>query len=160
MCCLLSLTNLIVRCLLLTLFFLFGWSVWLAAIDRTVFVPAKAALWNISMVCVVPSPTANFWCSVNASADATISFLCFSALLTRSVEVKKLVLRAFAIYAVFHWGACWWWSVHGDQHPAAMAIAYPISITISLVAMLYWGWLYPPFENYQGVRMMPWGECS
>jgi len=124
---------------LLTVFFLLGAFGPLPSIILFVFMPGG----TVEFFNGQSSPTANFWCSANASADATISFLCFSALLTRSVEVKKLVLRAFAIYAVFHWGAFWWWSMHGDPHPAAIAIGYPISITISLAAMIYWGWFYP-----------------
>jgi hypothetical protein len=92
-----------------------------------------------------PSATAAFWCSTNAAADATIAFLCWNALLTTRVEIKVLVLRAFAIYAVFHWGAFWYWSDHGDNpHPALLLSVYPFAILTSLVACLWWGFLHPP----------------
>jgi hypothetical protein len=96
--------------------------------------------------------TSLFWCSTNAAADATISYLCFSALFTRHVEIHKLVLRAFAVYAIFHWGSFWWWSVHGKEHPLYLEIGYPVSIGISLAAMVYWTVLKPPaeWERYDG----------
>ena len=130
---------------MLRIFFLFGAIGPLPSIILYVFFPSG----TVEYFNGKPSSTANFWCSVNGSADATISFLCLSALLTDNVEIKKLVLRAFAIYAVFHWGAFWWWSSHGEHpHPLAMVIGYPISIAISLAAMLWWSFLRPPRGQY------------
>jgi hypothetical protein len=63
------------------------------------------------------------------------------------VEVKQVVLRAFGVYAVSHWGAFWWWSNHGDRHPDALANGYPVSIGMSLAASIWWGWIDPPKGN-------------
>jgi len=128
---------------LLNIFFLFGAIGPLPSIVLFVFFPSG----TVEFFNGEPSPTASFWCSVNGSADATISFLCFAALLTKNIEIKKLVLRAFAVYAVFHWGAFLWWTHHGTPHPPALASGYPVAITISLLAMIWWGWLYPPPEE-------------
>jgi hypothetical protein len=129
---------------LLTSFFLLGAIGPLPSIFLYVFLPSG----TVEFFNGASSPTASFWCSVNGSADATISFLCFSALFTKSTDIKVLVLRAFAIYAVFHWGAFWWWSNHGDDaHPEFMTAGYPIAIGTSLAAVIWWGWLYPPQDE-------------
>jgi hypothetical protein len=94
-----------------------------------------------------PSTTAAFWCSTNAAMDATIVFLCWYALFApppHQAAIQVLVVRTFAVYAVFHWGAFWYWSHHGDAHPAYLRTSYPVSILISLAACLWWGFLHPP----------------
>jgi hypothetical protein len=128
---------------LLKLFLLLGAFGPLPSIVLYVFFPTGTVLFFNGE----PSQTAAFWCSTAASADATISFLCFSALMTNSMEVKQVVLRAFGVYAVFHFGAFWWWSNHADQHPEALANGYPISIAVSLAAAIWWGWIDPPKSN-------------
>jgi hypothetical protein len=95
-----------------------------------------------------PSTTAAFWCSTNAATDATIVFLCWYALFfappPHQAAIQVLVVRTFAVYAVFHWGAFWYWSHYGDAHPAYIRTSYPVSILISLAACLWWGFLHPP----------------
>lgn len=132
---------------LLNVFLLFGAIGPLPSIILYVFLPYD----TVDFFNGKPSDTAAFWCSVNASADAVISFLCFNALLTHSVEVKVLVLRSFAVYAVFHWGAFWWWTNHGDTHPSFMASGYPVSIAISIAAMVYWTYLQPIQRQYENL---------
>ena len=127
---------------LLDLFFLFGAVGPLPSIVLYVIFPNE----TVEYFNGEPSPTASFWCSVNGSADATISFLCFCALCTKSAEIKILVVRTFAVYAVFHWGACWFWTNHGDAHPEWLANGYPVSIAISLAAAFWWGWYRPPVD--------------
>lgn len=90
------------------------------------------------------SDGARFWCSVTAGGDAVLSFLCFKALLSKSKEVKILVVHAMAVFSIFHIGAFWYWSSHGVRHPEEIASGYPLAILVSLVAASWWGWLRPP----------------
>jgi len=121
------------------------WGDWAVAIDRLVrFLPERHGgilQWRSFSHRVL------FWCSLSGSADATISFLCFSAFCTRNVEIKVLVLRAFSVYAVTHWGVFWWWSTHSNPHPAFIASQYPFAIATSLLAMVWWTWLHPLQER-------------
>ncbi len=128
---------------LLTFFFLMGAVLPLPSILLYVLVPSG----TVEFFNGQPTPTSAFWCSLTASGDATVSFLCFCALLTKSTEVHVLVVRSMAVYSIFHFGAFWFWHHHGDSHPPAVASGYPVSIVISLAAAAWWGWLRPPRED-------------
>lgn len=128
---------------LLTLFFFAGAVGPLPSVFLYVLLPGGTVLFFNGQ----PSDTANFWCSVTAAADAVASFLCASALVTKINEVKILVVRSMAIYSVFHFGAFWYWSNHGDRHPAELANGYPFAILTALAAAMWWGWLRPPTDG-------------
>lgn len=85
----------------------------------------------------VVTNAAKFWCSVAASGDAVVSFLMFAAIYTKSAEVRKLVLRANWLYALFHFGAFWYWHTYGDAHKSGLM--YPFSIGITTAALVAWG---------------------
>lgn len=84
------------------------------------------------------TPTAKFWCSVTASGDAVVSYLMFTAIVSKSAEVRRLVIRANWLYALFHFGAFWYWhAIGGAAHKNGLM--YPISISITTAALLAWG---------------------
>mmetsp|Transcript_27214 Transcript_27214/g.55536 ORF Transcript_27214/g.55536 Transcript_27214/m.55536 type:complete len:136 (-) Transcript_27214:130-537(-) len=129
--------------MMLKLFFLVGAILPLPGISLYVFEPGG----TVEFFNGQQNSTTNFWCTLAASGDAVVSFLCFSALMTSSSEVNVLVVRALAVYSVFHFGSFYYWHHHGDKHPDFMVGGYPASIAISFAALLWWGILYPPPEK-------------
>lgn len=85
-----------------------------------------------------PSASASFWCTLTASADATISFICASALVSESLAVKQLAIRAFFVYAVSHFGIFEWWAFAGPL-PAFWHVVFWSAIATATAALMLWG---------------------
>jgi hypothetical protein len=98
-----------------------------------------------------PSDSANFWCSLTASADLTISFLCFSALFSTSIAIKQLAIRTFFVYAVTHFGIFWVWSFIGNPLAWYWHVMFATAISMSLVALLLWGVPHPTKRNQRQI---------
>jgi hypothetical protein len=86
-----------------------------------------------------PNPTAEFWCSVTASVDVLVSFLSYSGIRSaHSDEILTLVIRSIALYAPFHFGAFFFWSVTSVAHPIGMVISYPLAIIGAWAGLIAW----------------------
>ena len=81
--------------------------------------------------------TSKFWCSVAASGDSVIAYLCAVALIKKSDEFDKIVVRGNFVYSIFHVGAFWYWHLHGEKHPSA--VMYPLGLGVAVAALLAWG---------------------
>jgi hypothetical protein len=123
----------------LALFLLFGGLGPISGIIPYVFVPG----FTVAFFNGEPSPTANFWCSLTASADLTVSFLCLSALFSASLAVKQLAVRSFFVYAASHFGIFWFWSFHGNALPMYWNFVLPSAILLALAALVLWGVPHP-----------------
>jgi hypothetical protein len=131
---------------LLMIYFLLGAIAPIPSIFLYIFFPSQ----TVEYFHGEPSETASFWCSVTASADAPVVFLCWAALLSRDAKIHALVLRTFAVYSIFHFGAFWIHSI--KQYPEdPLAASYPISILISLAAAAYWGWYCPRQQSSNSI---------
>ncbi|CUI14658.1 GPI-anchored surface protein, putative [Bodo saltans] len=81
--------------------------------------------------------TSKFWCSVVASGDLVVSYLMLSGIFTKSTEVRQLVIRAYWLFSLFHFGAFWFWHNVGDRH--RNGLMYPAAMIATTAALLAWG---------------------
>lgn len=116
------------------LFFGAGWLLPLPSILLYVTVPSG----TVAYFGGKPTPSASFWCSLAASGDAVVSVLCFAALRSKSLEVRKLVLRSNVVYSFFHFGAFWYHHTYTEPHPKG-GYGYPVAMALSVAACAKWG---------------------
>lgn len=115
-------------------FLLFGSVGPLSGIVPYLFIPSE----TVALFGGVSSPSADFWCTLTASADATISFICASALLSESLAIKQLAIRAFWVYAISHFGIFEWWAFVGPLPVYWHAVLWS-AIASATAALVLWG---------------------
>lgn len=125
------------RCL--ALFLLFGALGPISGIVPYLAIPG----YTVAFFNGTPSDSANFWCSLTASADLTVSFLCFSALCSASIAIKQLAIRTFFVYSLSHFGLLWIWSFIGNPLPIYWHFVFASAISMSLAALILWGVPHP-----------------
>ncbi len=86
-----------------------------------------------------PTPSAAFWCSLAAGGDILFAYLCYTAWRSKSLEVRKLVFRANAIFRIFHFGGFLFHHLFTEPHPAGYGVGYAVAMTLGLLAGFVWG---------------------
>jgi uncharacterized PurR-regulated membrane protein YhhQ (DUF165 family) len=94
----------------------------------------------------VETPTARTWVRTVAAGDIICAYLCYVALYGNA-ETKKIVVRGFGLYNIFHMGAFLYGHLKDGAHPPSMVGQYISSLIFGSFAAYYWGFYRPPVDE-------------